>query len=85
MLDASSPNSSAIQAQAPAMISAFVFGFMHVMTAILSGNISEWVQIFSYFFMGMALSFLYEKRNNIFVPVLTHSMNNLISMLLIFL
>lgn len=67
------------------LISAFVFGFMHVMTAILSGNISEWVQIFSYFFMGMALSFLYEKRNNIFVPMLTHSMNNLISMLLIFL
>lgn len=64
-------------------ISAFIFGFIHVMLAIMNGNVGEWVQIFSYFFMGFVLSYLYEKRNNIYVPILTHSMNNLISMLLI--
>lgn len=62
--------------------SAFLFGFVHVMLAVLSGNVTEWIQIFSYFFMGMVLSYLYEKRNNIFVPMLTHGMNNLISMLI---
>lgn len=67
------------------LVSAFIFGFIHVMMAILAGNIAEWVQIFSYFFMGIALSYLYEKRNNIYVPVLAHAMNNLISMLIILL
>jgi Predicted metal-dependent membrane protease len=66
-------------------VSAFIFGFIHVMSAVLSGNLSEWIQIFSYFFMGGILSYLYEKKNNIFVPILTHSMNNLISMLMILL
>lgn len=64
-------------------ISAFIFGFVHVMIAMMSGNISEFIQIFSYFFMGFALSYLYEKRNNIYVPILTHTMNNLISIMLI--
>lgn len=66
-------------------ISAFVFGFVHVMNAVLSGQISEWIQIFSYFFMGLALSYLYAKKNNIYVPILSHAMNNLISMILILL
>ena len=64
------------------LVSAFVFGFVHVMISVLSGNISEWIQIFSYFFMGAALSYLYEKRNNIYVPILSHAMNNFIAMLL---
>lgn len=67
------------------IVSAFIFGLIHIMMAILNGNIAEWVQIFSYFFMGIALSFLYEKKNNIFVPILGHATNNLISMLLILL
>lgn len=65
------------------MISAFIFGFVHIMSAVLSGQISEWIQIFSYFFMGIALSFLYEKKNNIYVPILSHAMNNFISILLV--
>ena len=64
--------------------SAFLFGFVHIMNAVLAGNMGEWMQIFSYMFMGGALSYLYEKRNNIFVPILSHALNNLISVLLIF-
>lgn len=63
--------------------SAFLFGFVHVMDAILSGNYQEWTQIFAYFLMGGVLSFIYEKRNNIYVPILSHMMNNLISILLV--
>jgi membrane protease YdiL (CAAX protease family) len=66
------------------LLSGFLFGFLHIMDAVLSGNFGEFVQIFSYFFMGCVLSFLYEKRNNIFVPIITHSLNNFISMILIF-
>lgn len=66
------------------VLSAFLFGFLHIMDSVLSGNIQEWIQIFAYLFMGGVLSFLYEKRNNIYVPILSHMMNNLVSMLLIF-
>lgn len=65
------------------LFSAFLFGFVHIMISVINGNMAEWVQIFSYFFMGFVLSWLYEKKNNIFVPMLTHSMNNLISMIAI--
>ncbi|WP_050636359.1 CPBP family intramembrane glutamic endopeptidase [Candidatus Stoquefichus sp. SB1] len=65
------------------LLSGFIFGFVHIMMSVLSGNLFEWVQIFSYFFMGLVLSYLYEKKNNIYVPILTHATNNLISMLMI--
>ena len=63
------------------LVSGFIFGFIHVMISILSGNISEWVQIFGYFFMGVGLCYLYEKRDNIYVPILAHATNNLIAMI----
>lgn len=64
-------------------ISSLFFGFVHVMLAMIGGNIGEWVQIFAYFFKGFVLSYLYEKRNNIYVPMLTHCLNNLISIIMI--
>lgn len=67
------------------VLSAFLFGFLHIMDSVLSGNVQEWIQIFAYLFMGGVLSFLYEKRNNICVPILSHMMNNLFSMLVILL
>ena len=65
------------------ILSGFLFGFLHVMDAIVAGNFNEWIQIFAYMFMGFVLSFLYEKRNNIFVPILSHMTNNFVSMLCI--
>lgn len=64
--------------------SAFIFGFIHVMNAVFSGNIAEMVQIFSYMFMGFVLSYLYSKKNNILVPMMSHAMNNLVSMIMVF-
>ncbi len=66
------------------LLTAFIFSFMHIMNAVLSGNSAEWLQIFSYFLMALVFSYLYEKRNNIFVPMITHVMNNLISVIYIF-
>lgn len=64
-------------------LSSFLFGFIHIMQAVMAGNTTEWAQIFSYMLMGGVLSYLYEKKNNIFVPMLSHSMSNFISVLLI--
>ena len=65
------------------LLSGFLFGFVHVMNAVLSGNIGEIVQVFSYFFMGVGLSYLYEKTNNIYVPIITHALNNLIAVIIV--
>lgn len=67
------------------LVSALFFGFIHIMAAVFMGNLAEWVQIFSYFFMGLALSYLYEKQNNIYVPIMTHMLNNILSILLVLL
>ena len=65
------------------VLSGFIFGFVHVMNAVFSGNVGEIIQVFGYFFMGMGLSFLYEKTDNIYVPIITHAINNLIAVLLV--
>lgn len=67
------------------IVTALLFAFVHVMMAIFSGNVSEWVQIFVYLFMAFPLSYLYEKSNNIFVPISTHMINNFISIVLLIL
>lgn len=65
------------------ILSGFIFGFVHVMNAVFSGNIGEIVQVFGYFFMGIGLSYLYEKTNNIYVPIITHALNNLIAVIIV--
>lgn len=64
-------------------LSAFLFGFIHIMQAILAGNSAEWIQVIPYTLMGFALSYLYEKRNNIFVPMLVHGAYNFISIIIV--
>ena len=61
------------------ILSGFIFGFVHVMNAVFSGNVGEIIQVFGYFFMGIGLSYLYEKTNNIYVPIITHALNNMIA------
>ena len=65
------------------VVSGFIFGFVHVMNAVFSGNVTEILQVFAYFFMGIALSYLYEKTNTIYVPIITHAINNLIAVILV--
>ena len=65
------------------IVSGFIFGFIHIMGAIMNGQVSEWFLIFPYMFMGWILSYLYEKCDNIIVPILSHGMMNLIATLLI--
>lgn len=66
------------------LISAFLFGFLHVYSYILSGDMSEWIKLIPYMMAGLAFSFAYERRQNIGVPILLHSIKNLIAMILIY-
>lgn len=67
------------------LISAFLFGFIHVSSQVLIyHNFSELIQIFPYFFMGLVFSLSYEKNKTIAAPITLHFLNNLIATLLIF-
>ena len=61
------------------LISSFLFAFAHVALGMLSGNVGEFIQIVPYFLMALVLSKLYEKTNNIYVPIIAHTVNNFIA------
>lgn len=63
--------------------SAGSFGLLHVLQPILQGNVSEILMVFPYLFMGITLCYVYEKSNNIVVPIVAHGIMNTISVLLI--
>lgn len=63
--------------------SGFIFGFIHVSSEVLAGNIGEMAMIFPYLFIGLALCFIYEKTDNICYPILCHATLNAISVILI--
>lgn len=63
------------------LISSFLFAFAHVVIGMLSGNVGEFIQIVPYFLMALVLSKLYEKSNNIYVPIIAHTVNNFIAVI----
>ena len=67
-------------------VSAFLFGFVHVSTEIIYYHqYGEIVQIIPYFLMGLVFSIMYDKYKTLGVSVYFHMLNNLISVILIFL
>ena len=64
------------------VVTALAFGLAHVYASILSGNVSEIVQIFPYFFAGLVFCYGYESSNNIFASIIGHMGNNLVAVLL---
>ncbi|MFQ6792017.1 CPBP family intramembrane glutamic endopeptidase [Thomasclavelia sp.] len=65
------------------IVSAFLFGLLHVYSYILAGDMSEWIKLIPYMTVGFSLSFAYEKRQTIFAPILLHSLKNCIAVLLL--
>ncbi|WRK55802.1 CPBP family glutamic-type intramembrane protease [Coprobacillaceae bacterium CR2/5/TPMF4] len=43
------------------MLSAFLFGLLHVYTYILAGDMTEWIKLIPYMATGLSLSYVYEK------------------------
>lgn len=64
------------------LVSALAFGFLHVFNVVLSGDMTGFIQMIPYVFMGLGLSYFYEKSDNIYVPICIHAMNNFISLLM---
>lgn len=66
------------------LISAFLFGLLHVYSYILSGDMSEWIKLIPYMTAGFAFSFAYERRDNIITPILLHGVKNFIAIIIIY-
>ena len=66
------------------VVSGFMFGFVHVLSTVLTGNFKELIQMIPYVMMGLVYCFIYEHENNITAPILGHMTNNLIAMVTIF-
>lgn len=64
------------------LISAFLFGLLHVYTYILAGDMSEWIKLIPYMMAGLSFSLVYEKKQTIIAPMLLHAAKNLIAVLL---
>lgn len=62
-------------------ISAFAFGFIHVMTSLFSGNFADIIFLFSYALIGFFLVAAYEKNDTIFASIFLHFLNNTIAFL----
>lgn len=66
------------------IISAFLFGFSHIYSALFAGDLTQIIHLIPYMTMGFAFSYAYEKRGNICAPIIMHMLNNLIATLLSF-
>lgn len=64
-------------------LSSFSFGFVHIYAGLFAGDLSQLLFLLPYGLLGFVLCHLYEKRDSIFVPMIVHSLNNLIAMLVI--
>ena len=63
------------------IISAFLFGFAHIYSGLFRGDLTQIIHIIPYMVMGLAFSYAYEKRGNLYVPILMHMLVNLIATL----
>ena len=63
--------------------SSFLFGFLHIYSALFAGDLSQLIYLLSYGGMGFAFSYAYEKRKTICVPILMHMINNLVAIVLL--
>ncbi len=66
-----------------ALISAFVFGFIHVMFSLLVGNFADLIYLLSYGLIGFYLALAYEKSDTIYGSMIFHFINNAVAFLLI--
>jgi len=64
-------------------ISGFLFGMMHMVSTLFSGNYMNMIYIVLYAGTGLLLSYVYEKNQNIYTVILGHAMYNLIAVMMV--
>ncbi len=73
-----------INTKAAILISGAIFGSLHVLTGLMGGNLLELLHFITYFVMGCGFGLIYAKTKNIYVCIGVHFINNLISVILMF-
>lgn len=66
------------------LISGLLFGLLHVFSGLLGGSFVELLYLIIYFTMGAILGFIYHKTKNIYICIGVHFINNLISVIIMF-
>lgn len=65
------------------LVSAFIFGLMHVLASLLSGNFTDLINIITYLTMGAYMAYAYEKTGSIHTAMTVHLLNNGIATLIL--
>lgn len=65
------------------ILSSLIFGLLHVIFGLLAFEISEFIFLIAYFILGLGFGFIYKKTNNIYICIIVHFINNLISFLIL--
>jgi len=68
-----------------AIVTGFIFGFMHVENALFAGNIKELLFIIPYGALGFFFAKAYYETDNIYTSYIAHMMHNALCILLIIL
>ena len=66
-------------------VSCFLFGFLHVVMSLSTGDFIDLLNIFVYGIMSFYLCLSYELTGSIYTPILLHFINNALSILVLFL
>lgn len=64
------------------LVSGLIFGFMHIFPTELPLYVAL-IESLNYVTMGLLLAYIYNETDNIYVVVIIHTLNNLLSMLMI--
>lgn len=62
------------------IVSGFIFGLIHISN--VGNTLEEFLMIIPYILMGISLSYIYYKSDNIFTTIIIHSIHNLILLLI---
>ena len=66
------------------LLSGLIFAFLHILNSLVNGISYEVLYLIPYGAIGIALSLIYYKTDNIWTSITFHSLHNLITILLIF-
>lgn len=61
------------------LASSVLFGLMHVLSSLISGNYADLINVVVYIHMGIQLGYLYDRTGTLVAPIMLHAVNNLIS------
>ncbi len=66
-----------------AFLSGIIFGILHIIVSLVSGNYFDCFYIISYGALGISFALIYEKCDNIWASITYHAFHNLLCIILI--